>query len=131
MLPGFWIIKCLGQKTGGSRFESVEEHAQFVDQHMVDQSTRFRAHKNHLNESFFEAVEQARQELHTSMSTDLNLAVFRESQRIQAQKQQEATAWEKRTHQQFVNEFNRQVALNKKAIEAQLRTLKARYQTNF
>lgn len=103
-----------------SRFNSVDEYAQFVDQHMVNQTAQFRAYKAFLDEEFFGRVEEARQELHTSMRAEFASAVAQEGQRVQASKQQEATAWGNLIRQQFENDFNVQVALNKKSLEAEL-----------
>lgn len=104
-----------------SRFENGEEHAQFVDQHLVNQTAKLQAYKLFLEQSYFEALEQARAEIHESMQHDFITAVSQEGNRIQFLKNQEAVAWESRTRQQFANDFEVEVALNKSSLEAELR----------
>ena len=105
-----------------SHFENAGDYAQYVDQYMVDQSSKLQAYKIYLDESFLAAVEQARQELRESMQQDFEMAVSQEGHRIELRKQQETTAWEKRTRQQFANDFKVQIALNSDNLEAEIRT---------
>ncbi|MDI1493465.1 MAG: hypothetical protein OHK93_005255 [Ramalina farinacea] len=104
-----------------SQFDSMIDFAQFVEQHLVDQTAKSQAHKLFLEQSYFEAIEQARAEIHESMQQDFVAAVSQEGNRIEFLKNQEAVASESRTRQQFANDFKVQVALNKDSLEADLR----------
>ena len=104
-----------------SQFNSIIDFAQFVEQHLVDQTAKSQAYKLFLEQCYFEALEQARAEIHESMQQDFVAAVSQAGNRIEFLKNQEAVAWESRTRQQFANDFKVQVALNKDSLEAELR----------